>query len=489
VLLAWFTPLAPVRSGISTYSAMIVPRLAVGHDIDLFVDRDVWDTVADRATRGADGYWSVEALGGRVRSAHDFLPRHARRAYDLVVYQLGNAACHDYMWPYLMRHPGLVVLHDSQVHHARARALLQQQRENDYRAELASAHPDAPAGVADWVVAGVGNMAAYLWPLTTDIVRASRATAVHYPRVADALREQHPGAHVLTVRHGTPDAGERPPHPNPLPAQLRQGYVGQASGEKGSAEAPASPVVFAAFGLVTPEKRIPQILGALAAIRGVAPHVRLMLVGDEAPHYDVRADAARLGVADLVDITGFVTDAEFDARIAASDVCLCLRWPTSREASGPWLRALAAGKPTIINDLVHLVDVPTLDPRTWQVLAAPRDAAAALTPPSMDEAVAVSIEILDEDHSLALAMRRLALDPALRGSLGRNARARWAAEHTLEAMTADYERALTAAAAVPPGDVSALGLPVGLPRHLLADASDTARRLVAETGVTVDFLQ
>jgi glycosyltransferase involved in cell wall biosynthesis len=477
VRLAWFTPLEPVRSGIATYSAMIVPRLAVGHDIDLFVDRDVWNTVAAGATRGADGYWSVEALGGRVRSAHDFLPRQARHACDLVVYQLGNAACHDYMWPYLMRHPGLVVLHDWQVHHARARALLQQQREDDYRAELASAHPDAPAGVADWVVAGVGNMAAYLWPLTSDIVRVSRAVAVHYPRVADALREQHPAAHLLTVRHGTPDLQAVAPEHR------------SAGAQDDPAPGGAHAVVFAAFGLVTPEKRIPQILGALAAIRGVAPHVRLMLVGDEAPHYDVRADAARLGVADLVEITGFVTDAEFDARIAASDVCLCLRWPTNREASGPWLRALAAGKATIVNDLVHLVDVPTLDPRTWQVLAAPRDAAAALAPPSIDEAVAVSVDILDEDHSLALAMRRLALDPALRASLGASARALWAAEHTLEAMTADYERAIAAAAAVPPRDVSALGLQVGLPRHLLADASDTARRLVAETGVTVDFLQ
>jgi glycosyltransferase involved in cell wall biosynthesis len=462
VRLAWFTPLEPVRSGISTYSAMILPRLR--HEIDVFVDLDAWRARKAHAVRGADGYWSTDELGGQVYSAHDFLPRHARRAYDLVVYQLGNAACHDYMWPYLMRRPGLVVLHDRQVHHARARTLLQQNREADYRAELASAGPDSPAqappGVADWVVAGIGNMAAWLWPLTRDVVRASRAVAVHYPRVADEIREAHPDAQVLVVRHGTPD----------LFAEAQGGRRG---------------ITFAAFGLISPEKRIPQILGALAAIRAVAPNVRLKLVGGIASHYDVHADAERLGVADLVEITGHVSDAEFDRHIAETDVCLCLRWPSSREASGPWLRALAAGKPTVITDLAHLVDVPTIDPRTWQTMAAPHGAADALRPLPIEAAVAVSIDILDEDHSLILAMRRLALDADLRASLGRAARARFTAEHTLEVMTDDYEAAIAAAAALPTPDPATRGLP----RHLLADGSDTARRLSAEVGVTIDFLQ
>jgi glycosyltransferase involved in cell wall biosynthesis len=483
VRLAWFTPLEPVRSGISTYSAMILPRLR--HEIDVFVDLDAWRARKARAVRGADGYWSTEELGGQVYSAHDFLPRHARRAYDLVVYQLGNAACHDYMWPYLMRRPGLVVLHDRQVHHARARTLLQQNREADYRAELASAGPDSPAqappGVADWVVAGVGNMAAWLWPLTRDVVRASRAVAVHYPRVADEIRDAHPEARVLVVRHGTPDLFAE--------AQERRGAEAQdgtsEAQERRSAEAQGGRgITFAAFGLISPEKRIPQILGALAGIRAVAPNVRLKLVGGIASHYDVQADAERLGVTDLVEITGHVSDAEFDRHIAETDVCLCLRWPSSREASGPWLRALAAGKPTVITDLAHLVDVPTVDPRTWQTMAAPHGAADALRPLPIEAAVAVSIDILDEDHSLILGMRRLALDADLRASIGRAARARFAAEHTLEVMTDDYEAAIAAAAALPTPDPATRGLP----RHLLADGSDTARRLSAEVGVTVDVL-
>ena len=128
-------------------------------------------------------------------------------------------------------------------------------------------------------------------------------------------------------------------------------------------------------------------------------------------------------------MTGYLdTDDDLTDHIAACDVTLNLRWPTARETSGPWLQALAAGRPTIVTDLVHQADVPSLDPRTWTEngLSAPK----AQSP----EPICVAIDILDEDHSLRLAMRRLASDAALREQLGAAAREWWAREHSLGAM-------------------------------------------------------
>src|SRR5882762_5932513 len=127
--IAWFSPFPPERSGISAYSAEILPGLAANH------------TIA-----------RVPELG-----AHDFVWQHRRDPYDLVVYQLGNAPCHDYMWAYLAAFPGLVVLHDARLHHARARSLLQQRRFDDYRRELQYDHPDAASGFAEYVVEGLGG--------------------------------------------------------------------------------------------------------------------------------------------------------------------------------------------------------------------------------------------------------------------------------------------------------------------------------------------
>jgi glycosyltransferase involved in cell wall biosynthesis len=304
---------------------------------------------------------------------------------------------------------------------------------------------------------------------------------VHYPALAAELRDERLGVDVHVIRHASPDllaAGS-----------VSVNFQGPKANDQGTpnAQLPTErggrgDVTFAAFGLVTPEKRVPQMLRALAAIRGVVPNVRLRLVGAVTPHYDVEADARAHGVEDLVEVTGWTDDDAFDRAIVDADVCLCLRWPTNREASGPWLRALAAGKPTIVNDLAHLVDLPTLDPRTWEVQVAAPAAADALRVWRRDEAIAVAVDILDEDHSLSIAMRRLALDAGLRADLGAAARRHWAASHTVAHMAADYEAAMAAAAAAParPGRM--------LPPHATADGTGLARRLAAEVGVAVDFL-
>ncbi len=149
-----------------------------------------------------------------------------------------------------------------------------------------------------------------------------------------------------------------------------------------------------------------------------------------------------------VTFAGYLADDEIDDYLAASDVCLCMRWPTSRETSASWLRCLAAGKPTISTDLVHTVDVPTLDPRDWSVLDArlksrPTDTKSVGPVAKSAGPVGVSIDILDEDHSLKLAVRRLASDEKLRVSLGSNAHALWAERFRLERMVAGYQEAIS----------------------------------------------
>src|SRR5262245_54088784 len=137
--IAWFSPLPPERSGIAAYSAELVPALRRDFDIDLYPEP----------------------------AAHDFLWRHRQSPYALTVFQLGNAPCHDYMWAYMVRYPGLVVLHDARLHHARARQLLSADprdprdreplRAHRYRSEFRYAHPSAPAGVEEYAIQGLGG--------------------------------------------------------------------------------------------------------------------------------------------------------------------------------------------------------------------------------------------------------------------------------------------------------------------------------------------
>jgi glycosyltransferase involved in cell wall biosynthesis len=461
--LAWFSPIPPVPSGIATCSAELVGQLEGRHLIDVYID-----------AAGATG----PGPRSRGRSAHEFVWQHRVKPYDLTVYQVGNSSHHDYMWPYLFRYPGLTVLHDAHLHHARAAALLRTMRSADYRDEFVANHPEADPDLAELAIAGFDNHLYYSWPMTRLVVQASRLTAVHGDLTARALRADLPDAAITTVRlaHGSAVTEH---HARALRARLTGKYAIRPDA-----------VVFGVFGGLTPEKRIPQVLDALASILPHTPSAHLLLAGAPASHYDVHGDVRHRSLDEHVTITGYLeTDEALTEHIAACDVSLNLRWPTAREMSGPWLRALAAGRPTVITDLAHLADVPSLDPRTWRLLAgaAVPDSAARIAifgpglpgpepqPPS-SEAVCVSIDILDEDHSLRLAMRRLASDPALRSTLGEAGRRYWEREHSMPRMLADYDRVLADAVARPAPRVE-------LPDHLVNNGDRLLNRILGEFSV------
>ena len=155
--IAWFSPLPPVHSGIAAYSVDVLDDVRRGHQVHLYVDDRVWGAAGGRLHAGL-GPQIVPIVGPHglpLYRAYDFVVRHEQAPYDLIVYQLGNAACHRFMWPYLLRWPGLVVLHDGALHHARAQALLADRRPADYRAEFRFNHPGVDPRVADYVVAGL----------------------------------------------------------------------------------------------------------------------------------------------------------------------------------------------------------------------------------------------------------------------------------------------------------------------------------------------
>lgn len=435
VRIAWFSPRPPDRSGIAAYTAELIP-------------------VLEPQLGAIDLYHAAR---------HDFVWRHRRQPYDLIVYQLGNSAAHDFIWAYLFRYPGLLVLHDAQVHQARALYLLNrlEPRLDDYLAELKANHPDAPPHLGQLFAAGLGGDLYHHWPLVALAIRASRLTVVHNAHLARRLAREHPGAAIRHVDMGVADPlrtvpnhaqGHVPDLVGPVPLRARYGI-------------PDSAMVVGAFGGITPEKRIPQLLEAMATPAQDTVHA--LLVGQRATHYDVDAAIARLGLEARVHIAGYVADADLPAHLAACDVCWCLRWPSNGETSASWLRGMAAGRPTLITALAQLQDVPSL--------AVSERGVSALA--ANDDAVSIAIDPADEPRDIAFALRACAHETGLRQALGANARARWARRHTLPHMAASYLDVIAEAAA-------RRSPAPALPAHLLDDGSGTARRILGELGVS-----
>ena len=357
-------------------------------------------------------------------AAAEFENRHAAAPYDLIVYELGAAARYDEVWPILLRHPGLVMLHDDNFHAARARMLLAEEGGDAYRAELAYSHPGIPAAAGNLGASGLLGGLERLWPMRRMVLDAARAVLVHNAWLAARIREEAPVIPVYAVEPGVPDVRDAAAEGEAV--RKRYGV-------------PEDAVVFAATGALTPARRLSRVLRALAALPDGTPPWRLLLCGDPADAELLLAEAEALGVGAHISVTGRIADDQLPAHLAAADVGVSLGWPPSRGVSASWLRWLAAGKPTIVTDVVHASDVPALDPRDWTIAGRPaaRDAAGRAVEP-----VAVAIDILDEDHSLGLAVARLAASPALRAELGRAARRLWETRFTLERMAAGYEQCI-----------------------------------------------
>jgi hypothetical protein len=154
------------------------------------------------------------------------------------------------------------------------------------------------------------------------------------------------------------------------------------------------------------------------------------------------------------------------AVLGGADVMIALDWPQAAGPPAGALAAMAAGKPVIVFETLVTAGWPALDPQTWQ----PRGFARQSADP-----VAVSIDPRDEEHSLMLAMERLAAEPALRTVLGTAGRA-WSDAHAQPAHAADAWRRILDAPGLPPS-----------PPFPGADGSEHLRATLAEFGVTVDL--
>ena len=84
---AFFSPLPPARSGIADYSQALIQSLKPLVELEVFSE----------ASRAFDP---------------------AR--FDIALYQLGNNVHHDFVYETALRHAGVVVMHESNLHHLMA---------------------------------------------------------------------------------------------------------------------------------------------------------------------------------------------------------------------------------------------------------------------------------------------------------------------------------------------------------------------------------
>ena len=440
IRIAWFTPIDSSPRGIPCHRTALLAKLGERYTIDRFVD-------------GLPA--GLENGPPRTFSAYDFVWKQIRHPYDLTIYDVADSRHYDFVWPYLVRYPGLVVLHDERLHRSRAGMLLTKGRDDAYRAEFHYDHPEADPDMAELGVAGLLGETSELWPMRRVVIESSRLAVAPNAWVARTLKTEASHDRITVVEPGAPKLAGSP--------ELRE-RTRALHGIDSDA------VVFAMFGPLTPDRRVDQVWSALALLRHEQPPLHLLICGED---NDVERDEIRrLGITEHVTWPIGAKASDTHEVLAAADVCISLEWPSGHHAMTSLIESLAAAKPAIVADLADRVDIPALDPHDWQLR--PLATADGEVGDPTAEAACVSIDLLDESHSLCLAMSRLASHPTLREKLGRGAQHLWEQRFSFDRLAKEFADSIQRAVEVPLSEVQSPVLD-----HLRADGTTHARTLLS----------
>lgn len=384
--IAWFTPLPPVESGISLYNQELLPLLATAWDIDVYVDRYRPSAPAESSSL-------------HIKPAREFRARHQRDPYLAVVYQMGNSPAHAYMYETALAVPGLLVLHDTVLHHLRLSMLLQRRGAGRYRVLMRAHYGEAGAETATRVLRGQIPKSLFAYPLSEDLIRAAQLVALHSQFSLDQVRSLVPDARV-----------ERVPMGVPLPQLVERGEA------RRRLSLPEESFIIASVTHINPYKRIDVVLRAARKLRERLP-LRVVLAGSVSPLMPLDRLISLYGLTGVVEHLGYVTDEEARLLVAAADVCVNLRYPTAGETSASLLRTMGGGRPVFVTDSGSFQEIP-------------EGAAVKVPPDALEEAYIVELfEALAGQRDLA-------------AKIGRNARRFIEREHSLTAMVSGYHRLL-----------------------------------------------
>ena len=387
--LACFSPLPPGKSGIADYSAELLPHLARGAEITVFVDQ----AAELNRHRGRTDY--------DVQLAMHFDEIDARQPFDLCIYHQGNNPYHDFVYEQALRRPGLLVLHEHCLHHLIAWKTLGQGDEEGYWKEMFYAYGRLGSRMAETRSRAVfSEYQQFTMPLNHRLINRSLGIALHNGYAATQLEELAAGIPIEVIPHHLTPAVDGI-------AALDRDECRQSLG------LPANAFIFASLGFVTEPKRIPKILAAFQRLLTLVPDAYYVIVGEDHWRWKVAPLIERMGLGYSVRITGYVTERDFFRYLKAVDAVVNLRYPTAGETSGTLIRSLGAGKPIVVTDFGQFADLP--------------------------DAICLKVEPgPNEERDLAARLQALAYRPALRDHLGRAA-SEWAhRECNIERVAARY---------------------------------------------------
>ena len=317
-------PLSPYRTGVAQFSENLAMFLAERCDIKLYSD----------ACTSADNRISRKIATAPISDLYS-----EAGEFDTVLYHMGNHyRYHRSVFEALWRIPGIVLLHDCVLNHFFAKYALEKGNFGVFRRLFGLCYDDS--GAASRFIRGDGDP--YEFPMAGVVARRSRGVIIMSEYGAEIVRRESPGTQTVKISfpHFSSEAGPR-----------------DADGSIGGLELAPERFVVAAFGHITPAKRIDVAIAAFARFEKEFPDAVFLLAGEESPNFPIQK-AISQQASKNIHYLGYLDDEEAERLLLRADVCINLRYPSNGEMSASLMRMLGLGKVVIVSNYAQFAEFP-----------------------------------------------------------------------------------------------------------------------------------
>jgi glycosyltransferase involved in cell wall biosynthesis len=397
--IALFSPVNPIKSGISDYTEELLPYLSAHFYIDLYLD---------------SGYQPTNSVVTQTCQWYDhqlFEQQIEKEPYLVVLYQLGNSSYHAYMIDYILKYGGILTLHDyglgglvewlSSVLDPASPNRLDLWQELCYG--YGTTRADAilrQIHLGDLAPHELVNENVFLNKRFFD---RSISVIVHNEwsyEMAKTSLPDYPVESLKLIRQGVPVASISTVEEK---RSIRQ-RLGIAK----------DTLVIAAFGVIFSTKRVIPSVKAFAKLARKNNKLVLFFVGECPDNYtELFQTVNKLDLTDRICITGHVDFNTFYDYMKICDIVLNLRFPTNGETSASLLRAMSLGKPAIVSNGGFFSELP-------------------------DDIVLKVIYGQDDEDDILEKLGRLVQSRDLRESIGSKARDYVLQNHSLDRISEEY---------------------------------------------------
>ncbi len=324
--LAYISPLPPEKSGISDYSAELLPGLYHYYDIDVVVDQE---NISDQ--------WILDHCS--IVDVQTF--RENGNSYDRVLYHFGNSHFHKHMFDLLLEIPGVVVLHDFYLSGVINYMSTMNYKNHSFEDELFYSHGNTPFNRD-----GYDLITEY--PSNKKVLDYAKGIIVHSENSVRLAKEWYGKLYGYDW--------------SVIPLLRKPFIINDRNKSRRKLDIPENAIVIASFGHLYSTKLNKELLEVwLDSSISKNENCFLIFVGEiSSNNYSdtIQNLISSSTYSNRIKITGWIDLKTFRDYLSAADIGVQLRTLSRGETSGAVLDCMNYGLATIMNANGSMADIP-----------------------------------------------------------------------------------------------------------------------------------